>query len=308
MAHEHRIDIEQNRPERLELLRAQRLFYARAKLFQNLFAVMALLLPIIGLVFGASVPAIRPFLGFGSILVLLLDVGIISRMQREACKRGAKTQEQFDTEVLKLEWNKLVAGGRVDAEEVRAITSSPMTDAERAGLENWYEVVIAKLPLPLGRLICQRTNVSYDLRMRKVCADILLGAAILLVVVVIAVGLHQGLKVDELILAMCLPVLPLTAFVLREYRKQVDTTETLTTIKAEVEKVWERALAGASFEELTVTARALQDAIYRHRASNPLVFDWLYWRLRNRHEDLARHAAEKLVTEAQQRLKLAEAE
>lgn len=130
MAHEHRIDIEQNRPERLELLRAQRLFYARAKLYQNLFAVMALLLPVIGLVFGASVPAIRPFLGFGSILVLLLDVGIISRMQREACKRGAKTQEQFDTEVLKLEWNRLVAGGKVDAEEVRAITSSALHNAQ----------------------------------------------------------------------------------------------------------------------------------------------------------------------------------
>ena len=65
MAHEHRIDIEQNRPERLELLRAQRLFYAQAKLYQNLFAVMALLLPVIG---WSSAPASRrfgPFWGSG---------------------------------------------------------------------------------------------------------------------------------------------------------------------------------------------------------------------------------------------------
>ena len=306
MTHEHRIDFEQNKPERLELLRAQRLFYARAKLYQNAMVVIALLLPLVGLFFGASVPAIRPFLGLAAVLLLAFDVGIISPKQRAHCKRGAKVQEQFDTEVLKLEWNKLVAGGRVDPEELRAIAPIPVSNADRRGLENWYEVSISKLPLPLGRLLCQRTNVAYDLRVRRTYSGILLGAASLLVVALLAVGVHHGLKLDELILTMCLPVLPLATFVLKEYRKQEDTIETLTTMKSEVEKVWDKALTGASFEELTTSARALQDAIYRHRASNPLVFDWLYSWLRKRNEDLTRHASEKLVAEAQQKLNLRE--
>lgn len=304
MSDQHRIDIEQNRPERLELLRAQRLFYARAKLYQSSLAFIALLLPAAGVLFGASVPAIRPFLGFGSILILLLDVGVISRKQREDCRRGAKVQEQFDTEVLKLEWNRLVAGSRVDAEEVRDITASPMTDAEKTRLENWYEPVFSRLPLPLGRLLCQRTNVAYDMRVRKTYSGILLAAVVLLVVALTGVGLHQDLKVNELILTMYLPTLPLAAFVLREHRKQGDTIETLTTIKAEVEKAWDKALGGTSAAELTITARALQDAIYRHRTSNPLVFDWLYNRLRKRSEDVTRHAAEKFVAEAQQKLNI----
>ena len=62
--------------------------------------------------------------------------------------------------------------------------------------------------------------------------------------------------------------------------------------------------SGASYAELTTAARTLQDAIYRHRASNPLVFDWLYNRLRKRNEDLTRHAADKFVVEAQQKLNL----
>jgi hypothetical protein len=285
-------------------LRAQRLFYARAKLYQNLFAVMALLLPAVGMLLGGSVPVIRPFLGFGSILILLLEVGVISRKQREDCRRGAKVQEQFDTEVLQLDWNRLVAGNRVDAEDVREIASSPMTDAEKNRLENWYEPIFSKLPLPLGRLLCQRTNIAYDMRVRKMYSGILLGAVVVLVVVLTAIGLHQDLKVNELILTIYLPALPLAAFVLREHRKQGDTIETLTTIKTEVEKAWDKALGGASSAELTITARALQDAIYRHRVSNPLVFDWLYNRLRNRNEDLTRHAAEKLVAEAQQKLSL----
>ncbi len=304
MSYEHRIDIEQNKPERLELLRAQRLFYARAKAYQNTFTVLALLLPVIGLLFGTSYPEIRPYLGLGSILVLLLEVGVISRMQREDCKRGAKVQEQFDTEVLQLEWNRLAAGSRVDAEEVRDIASSAMTEVEKSSLENWYEPALSKLPLPVGRLLCQRTNVFYDIRVRKTYSNILLSTAVILFAVLTAAGLHQGLKLNELILTMCLPVLPLLAFVLREHRKQNDTIETLTTIKAEVEKAWEKALTGTSSAELTVIARALQDAIYRHRASNPLVMDWLYKLLRNQNEGLTHHGAEKLVAEAQKRLNL----
>lgn len=308
MSDQHRIDVEQNRPERLELLRAQRLFYSRAKVYQTLFALMALLLPAVGALFGAGYPEIRPFLGLGSIVVLLLDVGVISRKQREDCKRGAKVQEQFDTEVLKLDWNRLVAGGRVDAEDVREITSKPMTDVDRQYLENWYEVVIAKLPLPVGRIICQRTNVTYDMRVRKTYARILLGAAVLLFLVLTLLGLYQGIKVNDLILTMYLPALPLATFLLREHRKHDDTIETLTTIKAEVEKVWEQALTGTSFDELTRSSRALQDAIYRHRASNPLVVDWLYGRIRRRQEDLTRHAVEKRVAEAQEKLNIPEAQ
>lgn len=304
----HRIDVEQNRPERLELLRAQRLFYSRAKLYQNLFAVMALLLPGIGVLFGTCSPEIRSFLGFGSILLLLLDVGVISRKQLEDCKRGAKVQEHFDTEVLKLDWSRLVAGERVDAEDVREITSKPRRDVDRHCLENWYEPVVAKLPLPVGRIICQRTNVNYDMRVRKMYAGILLGAAVLLFVLLTLLGLYQGMKVNDLILTVYLPALPLATFLLNEHRKHGDTIETLTTIKAEIEKVWEQALTGTPFDDLTRSSRALQDAIFRHRASNPLVFDWLYGLIRQQQEALTKHVVEKLVAEAQKRLNIAEAE
>lgn len=303
MTHQHRIDVEQNKPERIELLRAQRLFYARAKLYQNSFAICALLLPAIGVIFGTHFPGIRPFLGLGSILVLLLEVGIISRKQREDCKRGAKVQEQFDTEVLRLDWNRLVAGGKVDAEDIRAITSSPLPEAEHERLVNWYEPVVARLPLAVGRLICQRTNLAYDMRVRKTYGGVLLGSAIILFVLLTFAGLYQGLNVNELILTLYLPALPFAAFVLREHRKQGDTVETLTTLKSEVEKLWEKALSGATIDELTAGSRALQDAIYRHRTSTPLVFDWLYDWVRTRNEDLTYHATGKLVVEAQQKLK-----
>lgn len=304
MTTEHRIDIEQNRSERLELLRAQRRFYSRAKNYQNLVAITALLLPLLGILFGAEFPAIRPYLGLASIALLLLDVAVLSPKQRASSKAGAKVQEQFDTEVLKLDWNKLVTGSRVDPEELRAIASNPMSSNEKEGLENWYEGAISNLPLPVGRLLCQRTNVVYDLRVRRMYSGALFSIAGLLGAALLAVGMYQDLKVDQLIISVGLPVLPLASFVLREYRKQEDTIESLTTLKGEIEKVWDKALGGASAEDLTLSSRALQDAIYRHRASNPLVFDWLYNSLRKKSEEQAKHAVEKLVVDAVNKLNL----
>lgn len=306
MNNTHQINVEQNKPERLVLLRAQRLFYARAKQYQAWSTFLALVLPLIGVLFGANYPEIRPYLGFGSIVVLLLEVGVVARLQKEDCKRAARVQEQFDTEVLMLDWNQLVAGRRVDAEEVRAITAKEMADSERKRLQNWYEVDVSRLPIELGRLICQRTNLAYDMRIRRKYVAILLFAAGAMSVTLVAFGIYQGLNINDLILTLCLPVLPMVAYVLREHRKQDDTIETLTTLKSEVEKLWDKALSGTSPEELTSSSRALQDAIYRHRASNPLVFDWLYNILRNREEDLTHHAVEKLVREAEQKLARAE--
>lgn len=304
MEKEHQLVAEQNKPARIELLRAQRLFYARAKLCQNSFTILALVLPAVGLLFGASFPQIRPYLGVGSIVVLLLEVGLFSRMQRADCKRGAKVQEQFDTEVLRLDWNRLVAGSKVDAEEIRDITSSPATAAELNNLKNWYEPVINELPLSVGRLICQRTNLAYDLRVRRRYASLLLWSAVALFIGLTGIGLYQGLTVNDLILTMVLPLLPFAAFALREQRKQGDTIETLETLKAEVEKLWEKALGGASSAELTFGSRAIQDAIFRHRASAPLVVDWLYGRLRKKEENVTHHAAQQLVETAKQKLKI----
>ena len=304
MTTEHRINIEQNKPERLELLRAQRRFYTRAKNYQNFVAIMALVLPLLVLLFGAKFLAIRSYLGLASIALLLLDVAVLSPKLRASIKAGANVQEQFDTEVLKLDWNKLVSGSRVDPEELSAIASGQMSNREKNGFEDWYEGAIARLPLPVGRLLCQRTNVVYDLQVRRNYSAALFGVAGVLSVSLFSVGLHQEFKLDELIISVGLPVLPLVSFVLREYRKQEDTIESLTTRKGEIEKVWDKALAGASAEDLTQSSRALQDAIYRHRASNPLVFDWLYNRLREKSEAQAKHATEKLVAEAVNKLKL----
>lgn len=304
MSEAHSISVEQNKPMRLELLRAQRLYYARAKLCAGSFALAAILLPFVGAFLGPKFDGLQPYVGIASIVLLILEVTFFLPMQRRDCRYAARIQEQFDTEVLGLDWNSLVAGSKVPAEDIRAIADGPMVEDERRLFQNWYESSISRLPLSVGRLLCQRTNIQYDSRVRNRYKGALLAGAALVFLMPFFVGLYQELTLGEAILNLVLPSLPLLTYLLREWRKQSDTLEELEALKTEVLKLWGTALAGESPAKLTVSARALQDAIFLHRATNPIVFEWFYGWLREGNEALTSDAVAGIVLEAEEKLNL----
>lgn len=300
------IPIDQSRDSRLDLLRAQRAYYGRAKRIQTAFLVLALALPWVSAIWGFDNADVRSKLALASIVLLLLEIGFATRLQRDWTKTAARIQEQFDTEVFQLPWNQFVVGSRVDPEVIRSVTRKPITSGERKKFEEWYARCVEVIPLTLGRIVCQRTNIAYDMRVRKAYSWGLLVIAIFLVVFLLYRGLHENLSFPNLLLTVLVPFTPLAAFVLREHRKQSDAVESLTTMKAEVDKLWVKALKMPASSELERDSRTLQDAIYRNRTSNPLVYDWVYTLLRQFNEDSARHAAETLVAEAKRSLEKVE--
>jgi len=95
-----------------------------------------------------------------------------------------------------------------------------------------------------------------------------------------------------------MPFTPVLAWAVREHRKQLHTAASLTNLQYEFKTMWAEAIRGATAEEMARRSRQLQDAIYQHRASAPLVFEWVYRLLRAKNEDEAHHAANDLVAEA----------
>ncbi len=294
---------DQNRDDRLDLLRAQRTYYGRAKHLQTAFLILALVLPWVGVFWSVEYPEIRPKVALASIVLLLLEIGLATGLQRDWVKTAARIQEQFDTEIFQLPWNQLVVGSKVAPEIIRSVTRKPITAKKRKDLEDWYEHCVGSVPLPFGRLVCQRTNVAYDMEVRKTFAWGLLITAIGMVVFLIYHhGFQEGISFADLLLTVLVPYMPFAAFVLREYRRQYDTVESLTTLKSEVDKLWAKAVKIPDAAELRQDSRNLQDAIYRNRTSNPLVYDWVYWLMRKLNEDSARHAVETLVAEVKRSL------
>ncbi|MCW5595256.1 MAG: hypothetical protein KIT42_05220 [Rhodocyclaceae bacterium] len=280
------------------LLRARYRAYRNAKIVQGLFVLLTIALPIFSIPLAEACPSVKEYLALTALLLLLLDVGIFDRLQKDWMKKGAKLQEEFDVRVLGMQWKGLVAGAKVDHEDVHAASARPLRKKRESQLTPWYEPCVGEVPLPFGRLICQRTNISYDARLRKRYGNFLLLGSIALCVVLLYAALAFHLNFSALVLTVGVPLTPVLGWALREQRRQADAAITLANLKSEFEKLWERALVGAKAKELEQGSRELQDALYRHRAASPLVFDWVYDCLRSANEDEAHHAAQRLVAQA----------
>ncbi|MBC8461192.1 MAG: hypothetical protein H8D67_24675, partial [Deltaproteobacteria bacterium] len=86
---------------------------------------------------------------------------------------------------------------------------------------------------------------------------------------------------------------------IRQYKEHDITADNLDNLKENTEYLWEQAInKKITPEKLTIKSRALQDEIYNHRCTNPLIFDWIYRRLRNANEEQMNKAADVLVNEA----------
>lgn len=288
----------QLRPELLALMRARRRVYSRAKLVHGLFVLVSVALPVLSVILSASPPDVKAYFALTALILLLLDIGVIEGAQKDRLKKGARLQEEFDVTVMDMPWNRFVAGAKVDPEDVRAASAKPLSKKAEAELIGWYEPCVGDVSPSFGRLICQRTNITYDSRIRRMYGSVLLYIAILLGIGLLFTGLIFKLNFSDMVLTVLVPVTPVLGWALREHRKQMDAANALVNLKSEFEKLWDKALNGSDPSELRQGSRQLQDALYQHRASSPLVFDWVYGLLRSANEDTARHAAQSLVVQA----------
>lgn len=292
------ITVRQSRPQLVALLRARERTYHAAKFTQGVLVLLTIALPVLSVLLAPRFPSLKPYLALAALVLLFLDTGIVERVQKERVKRGAKLIEEFDVQIFGLKWNRFIAGSQVDHEDIRRASAKCLSAKREGELASWYYACVSQVPLGFGRLICQRTNISYDARMRKKYGSTLLYGAISLGILLVVAGLAYDLNLSELMLTVGMPFAPVLAWTLREQRKQLDTATTLVTFKSEFEKIWDKALAGATEAEMEQNSRELQNAIYQHRASAPLVFDWVYNCLRSGNEDEADHAAQQLVAQA----------
>lgn len=280
------------------LLRARDRNYRASKWTQGFVVTLSILLPVFGVLVGPFHAGVRPYVALAGLVLLLLETALIDRVQKDRQKRGAKLQEQFDTDVYDLRWNKFVAGARVEPEDLRALSAKPLPPARESHFEAWYEPCVRQVPQHLARLVCQRTNMSYDARLRRRYGNLLLTLTLIFGVGLLFASLQTGLTFPDVVMALLVPFMPLLTWALKEQLQHANTAASLTTLGTEWEKTWTEALAGASEAEVTSDSRHLQDAIYQHRERSPLVFDWVYYRLRAANEDEAHHAAADLVAQA----------
>jgi membrane protein YqaA with SNARE-associated domain len=286
----------QNSDTQIGLLRARSQVYREATALLVLQFGFTVLLPVITAGAALLSPSIRPYTAAVALVVSVLDVTALDRLQRAKLKLAAKIAEAFDCDVLGLPWNRFVAGNRADPETV--IEAQTAWRGGDGKLINWYPAAAGKAPLHLGRIICQRTNLWYDAKLRRrYGAWVLIFAAALLLALVIAAA-FTGLTVALLISTVLPPAAPVLIWSVREYFRQRDTADAQETAKAEAEGLWDLAKAGDCAEpDCAARSREFQNAIYARRVSSPLMLPGVYGLLRPAMEDQMNKSAETYLAE-----------
>jgi hypothetical protein len=286
----------QNSDEFLWLMRARSQIYREAGRFQKAQLILTVLVPLVTGLVGVFVPDFRPYAGALAVIITILDASWLDRQQRKKLKTAAKIAEKFDTGVLELPWNSFV-GPPIEPEMIERASRAWPKGVEK--LRNWYAPQASKAPIVLGRILCQRSNLRYDCELRKRYGNILLIIAIAIALMLIGIGFVNHLTLVDLVLTTLAPACPILVWAIRERFRQIDTGLADDAMRVGVEKLWEQTSKGQIDElESTTRSRTLQDTIFAHRSSSPLIFPFIYDRMRPKLEVEMHVGVDQLLREA----------
>jgi hypothetical protein len=244
-------------------------------------------------------PAVRSYAALWGIGVTLLDLVALDRWQKSLKEKAARIQELFDCDVLQLPWQEL-KGQRPEAELVAEGSSRYCrADPRYEAIRDWYAPAVRQLPIHLARLVCQRSSCWWDAKLRRRYSVSVLAALGLFSTLIIGLSLRQGATLENFILTGITPLIPAITLAIKQFFEHNEAAAGADRLRDFSQKLWGDALHGRlAVEEVTSQSSQLQDEIFDHRRQSPLIFDWIYQRLRNEHEDLMNKGAEALVQEA----------
>ena len=285
-------------PIQLKRLAAQRQLYSDAKRIQAIQIIFVFVPPILTVLVVCHLLA-AVWAAISGIIIACLFLCFDSQ-QQSLKQKAAKIQELFDCDVLALNWREIMVGSRFEIETVEKYASKHKhKDPDYIKLKNWYSKNVGKLPLHLGRIVCQRSNCWWDAQLRRRYTKWVIGVfLVVLIVVVTCFGLTRDWTLEKFILLVVNPLTPAFILGVRQCNENTKSAMRLDKLKEHAEKMWNKALKGENPEELTRASRDLQDEIYHHRRTNSLIFDWFYNFLKKEDEEQMNKSANELVNEA----------
>lgn len=290
---------QQNTQHRLELLAAQRQLYTDAKNLQIISVVIGVPIVVLSSILVATFPQLAVYAGLWGIIATFLELLVFSRLQKSTQEKAAKIQQMFDCEVFQFSWASLNCGIRVDPESiVDASNRYKRKHKNYSALENWYPISVGQLPIHQARIICQRSNIWWDAKLRRRYSKWIVVIFITLTITVFLIGLVGGLTLEKFLLAVLAPLTPAFVLGLRQYTEHNEAATRLDRLRENAEILVQQTITKKlTQQDLERESYSLQNQIYDNRRRSPLIFDWLYSRLRREDEEQMNKGAESLVQE-----------
>ncbi|MHB8576266.1 MAG: S-4TM family putative pore-forming effector, partial [Dehalococcoidia bacterium] len=215
---------------------------------------------------------------------LLLDCfrAFFKRFADDTVKSAATIIEMFDCLVLTLPWNRILVGEAPSSYDVNPkVTAHTAKHQDLAGFRDWYQVDIDNLPYPFSVLLCQLSNLMWDIRLRKACSITLFAGGLVIVLYGFAFAAITGRQITDYV---AIVLLPSAAAIVVCLEMGLDHRNIYIEKQHLAENIFR--LRDAELHRAgTVTApnlRQVQDRVFELNSKGPLVPNWWYKRRRRR--------------------------
>lgn len=289
------ITTEQNSEKNIRLLSAKTATYSNAETVQNIQAILPVLNAIAWPLVLPFYPNFKVYAAFSGFLLPFIDAIFIEPCLKELKLLGAKIQEVFDCELLKIPPNTLKIQNPPTEEIIHEYALRVNSKATK-DLYNWYSFDFSDTPLPIARLICQRANCFWDSKLRRSYSQRIITFITAFFVLAIISCIATSFTLEKFILAVLAPLTPIVLWGTREIRRQREAADEGERILRNVEEfINDKALSNLDPAVLMEYSRRLQDQIYDRRRNSPVNPSRLYWGKRDDYELLMQKGGQSLI-------------
>lgn len=290
----NRVNEMQNEPFSIDMLSAQRHYYSQAKLivYTSLFfcVIVVAVLSVLNRFYSSEILG-KTVLMY-SLLAFILS-SMLTNYRNKLQNLAARIQHLFDIKLFGLKWDTALCGIEPRVEEVKRGKQKKQNK-----LDYWYKDIPDDLPLDAVTLVCLRMNVEYDKSMKQ-NLSLLLYIVVSLFAIIIVIANNER-TIWDMVLYSIVPLLPVSKF-LYDVKRRIDSDkERLVRLDVSIDSLMKKAIQEGVIEKEEL--QNINNQIFEHRRTSPLVPDWLYDMLRDKEEETAAYSAKYYFGELRKKL------
>lgn len=278
------IKVNQELPQNMQLLKAQRVIYANAKKIYRwqLTTTIAIVVILNFLkLFQKDIAKIdlTPYIALVSVTITLVDLLFLTGYLSKYKTNGAKVQELFDCHIYNMEWNDTNTGDKPENWVIEEAEKKYVYNS-KAPLTNWYHIDLDGLSHEEAILRCQETNLEYDRKLRYHFKNDCTIACLFVVIGSFIVATFVNASLQGYLTNFIAPSLPLIVILIKlilDNHKAVKSLE-------EVRKAARKLRNGGSKPSMH-QLRQVQDKLYCSRKDSVLIPENYYQYRRTKLEE-----------------------
>ena len=284
------IIVKENLQFNIDRLDAQRHLYVKVKRYTFASLFLCVIVPILTSFAKVIFPGVEPIIK-GAIVYSFATLFVKQFLSSRASSLrnlAARIQQLFDCELFDLNWNEPLCGKKPQPEEIHdAKTGKNLTK-----LNNWYEPVIGQLPQKYGVIVCMRTNVTYDQKLRRTFSWIVEVLIVGALIFVFSIGFKQNDNMWDWFLNALVPLSPIIAWFIDIWKQNNNNIEALNKLKSLIDKSLNMAISN---KDVPVSdLERIQNFMFVHRNTSYTIPERIYNMLRKKTENAAKYSAQQI--------------